>query len=100
MIYECRKCPGVFGNSVDLTKHQRSHNHDISFKQESLNRSNFACSSCGMEFGSKDDLIGHIMLIHPAAAMREGLAAERGNVPCFKQIKSGYIFSLNNIHNH
>lgn len=88
MIYECRKCPGIFSSSVDLSKHQRSHNHDIGFKQESLSgRSNVTCSTCGMEFGSKDDLMGHMMMIHPAVTMREGLVLERGTVTVCKFFK-------------
>lgn len=80
MVYECRKCPSVFGNSVDLTKHQRSHNHDLSFKQESsyVRSNNNSCTICGMDFHSKEDLMGHMMLVHPASSMPEGLLLDKG----------------------
>ncbi|XP_054720723.1 zinc finger protein 423-like, partial [Uloborus diversus] len=76
LLYECSKCPCVFGNAIDLGKHQRSHGHDVTIKQESIDRMSNVCPTCGMEFNSKDDLRGHMMLIHSSTPLREAFASD------------------------
>ncbi|KFM64877.1 Zinc finger protein 311, partial [Stegodyphus mimosarum] len=77
LLYECQKCPCVFGSASDLAKHQRSHSHDANFKPELNSRSLVPCPNCGMEFASRDDLRGHIILIHPSTPMRDAFLSER-----------------------
>ncbi|KAF8771154.1 Zinc finger protein 423 like protein [Argiope bruennichi] len=72
LLYECQKCPCVFGSPVDLAKHQQhSHGHEAG-------RPHFTCPSCGMEFGGLDDLRGHMILMHPTVGLVDAFPSDRG----------------------